>query len=236
MTSIKVFDDVWERMVRDAHQAMPRQAVDLLVHIARASGLDPLQRQLYLIARGGKHSVQTSIDGFRLVASRTGEYTGQSGPHWCGQDGVWKDVWLDPGKPSAARVGVSRKGFHEPVWGIARLDAYNAGGPMWAKMADVMLAKCAESLALRKAFPVELSGLYTAEEMDQAVPGDIAPVAERQAWAKDMAEGPSLQQRAVSVTATELQMYLGQLREAWKTDKEMADACYKTLRDRGLVK
>lgn len=232
------FDDEWEKLVRAHNAGAPEASVALLIHIARASGLDPLQRQLYLIGRGAKWQVQTSIDGFRLVASRTGEYGGQAGPQWCGTDGVWKDVWLDSTQPSAARIGVWRKGFHEPCWGVARLAAYSAGGPMWAKMADVMLAKCAESLALRKAFPVELSGLYTEEEMAQAGGTEVpAPAEERKAWAKTVAANPeaSVQERAKRVTVPELQLFLGQLREAWREDKEAAEAAYATLRERGLV-
>jgi phage recombination protein Bet len=146
----------------------------LFMYQAEKTGLDPLARQIYAVMRGPAMTIQTSIDGLRLVAQRTGDYAGQAGPFWCGDNGTWVDVWLGKEQPSAAKVGILRHGFKEPCWGVARFDAYAQKyngklSNMWAQMGDVMIAKCAEALGLRKAFPQELSGIYTSDEMSQAV-------------------------------------------------------------------
>ena len=157
----------------------------LFLMVCQKKGLDPFSRQIYLSERKSfdsdtqqwivKKSPETTIDGFRCIAERSGKYQGQLGPFWCGDDGEWKDVWLARDKmPTAAKIGILRSDFKEPVWGIALFEEYvqtkKDGTPnkMWQKMGANQLAKCAESLALRKAFPADLSGMYTGDEMAQS--------------------------------------------------------------------
>lgn len=141
----------------------------LFMRVCQRTGLDPFARQIYAVRRGGQMTIQIGIDGFRLIAQRTGLYAGQQGPEWCGEDGVWRDSWLSTQTPAAARVMVLRRDFDAPVVGIARWSSYSDGrSPMWKKMPEHMLAKAAEALALRKAFPQELAGLYTGDEHSEA--------------------------------------------------------------------
>lgn len=174
----------------------------LFMHVASKTGLDPFAKQIYAIKRGGQMGIQASIDGLRLIASRTGEYEGQDGPLWCGPDGKWVDVWLDSKNPVAAKVGVLRKGFRAPLYAIAKWQSYCVPeSPIWKKMPELMLAKCAESLALRQAFPAEMSGVHSSEEMAQAAndlplirpdeDGDMAPSAEEKEQRKIEAKARS---------------------------------------------
>lgn len=144
---------------------------ELRLFLARCAktGLDPFMRQIYSIKRGGKHTIQVGIDGLRLVAVRSGDADGQDGPYWCGADGVWRDTWLDQSPPSACRVVVYRKGQSRGYTGVVHLREYfQQNNGLWKSMPAQMLAKAAEAVALRKAFPQELSGLYADAEMDQA--------------------------------------------------------------------
>lgn len=140
----------------------------LFAYACQRTGLDPFSKQIYAIKRGNKMVIQAGIDGLRAIAERTGQLDG-SETYWCGEDGAWSDVWLGSKPPAAAKTVIHRKGSQHPFVGVARFADYNAGQGLWSKMGATMIAKCSEALALRKAFPADMSGVYSTDEMDQAV-------------------------------------------------------------------
>lgn len=142
----------------------------LFLQYCKSTGLNPFARQIFAIKRKDTLCIQTSIDGLRIIAERTGKYVGQTPTLWCGSDGVWRDIWLETIPPTAAKVGILRKDFNEPIYSIALWKEFypETNKMFWSKMPSHMLSKCAEALALRKAFPMELSGVYSQDELGES--------------------------------------------------------------------
>ncbi|HUK73765.1 MAG TPA: phage recombination protein Bet [Streptosporangiaceae bacterium] len=152
------------------------------MHTCQRRRLDPFTGQIVLIGRYDRvknrkaYKAQTSIDGFRLIARRAADHAGVDYGYeatvWFDAKGTRHEAWLSPEPPAAAKVVIIRNG--KSFDAVARYGAYvqttKDGRPQgqWQSMPDVMIAKCAEALALRKAFPEDLGGLYTADEMAQA--------------------------------------------------------------------
>ena len=194
-TALEVFGLTLEKLEllkRTIARGCDNDEFELFLHVCKTRKADPFSKLIYPVKRWDSKlqrevmQLQSSIDYFRLTAERTGKYAGQLGPQWCGKDGQWLDVWLDDKPPAASRVGVLRKDFAEPLWTVALWSNYvqttKDGRPtsFWARMGPLMLAKCAEALSLRRAFPEDLAGLYTADEMEQATVVDV-PVEVKQA-------------------------------------------------------
>lgn len=171
-------DDQRKLMDQTIFRGFTQPEAAFCLYQAQRLGLDPLARQIHFIKRKSKHgdetiSIQTAIDGYRLISDRTGKYAGSDDYRFDEGLTEYEHIKSGRGKPETATVTVYKLiGIERcPFTATARWSEYFPGekqGFMWEKMPYLMIGKCAEALALRKAFPAELGGVYIDEEMAQA--------------------------------------------------------------------
>ncbi|SRR6266480_1790826 len=184
MNLFNLTEEKIELIKRTACKGASDDELQLFLHVCSKSGLDPFIKQIYSIPREvqieGKRTIQrtiqTSIDGLRLIADRTGKYAPGQKPTYI----------YDDNKRLISATSFIKKMTNDGTWhevsASAIVEEYHPGERFWRfwkKMPHVMIAKCAEALALRKAFPAEMCNLYIKEEMDQAEM-DVAEIEEKE--------------------------------------------------------
>lgn len=148
----------------------------LFMHVCQKTGLDPFMRQIHMIKRWDAKlqrevaTMQTGIDGYRVIAERSGGYAGQDQPIFQFPKGSENGIPVSATVTVYRFMGEQRVGFTATAFYDEYVQLKKDGNPnsFWTKMPKSQLAKCAEALALRKAFPNDLSGIYTHDEMAQA--------------------------------------------------------------------
>lgn len=159
-----VFDDEKVALVKEMFcKNATKSEFELFLHMAKRLNLDPALKQIYFIKFGNQMSIITGIDGYRIIADRTGKYMP-------GRESSF--TYDKEGKLFSATAYLKKLGpdnqWHE-ISSTAIRSEYDSGKNQWAKGPHYMLAKCAESLALRRAFPAEMAGTNTEEEMEKAI-------------------------------------------------------------------
>lgn len=167
-------------------KGVTNEEFEIFLMACQKTQLDPFMKQIHAVKRWDGRlkretmTIQTGIDGYRLIAERTEKYAPGPKPTY---------EYDDQGNLISATAYV-KKLTNDGTWHVVEAEAFfdeycqkttdkNTGESkaigMWGSMQRNQLAKCAESLALRKAFPAEMSGVSTREEMKQAEFQDITP-------------------------------------------------------------
>lgn len=172
------FNDSQKELIKNTYfKGSTDEEFLLFLHVCKKTGLDPILKQIHPVKRptrmpDGSYkdvmTVQTGIDGYRLIAERTGRYSPGKEATFEYDDKkrlVSSTAYVKKQTPDGTWHEISAKAFYEEY-----CQKTKTGEPtkFWKSMPHGQLSKCAEALALRKAFPGDLSGLYTQEEMQQA--------------------------------------------------------------------
>lgn len=209
VTKRGVTEAQWRTLCHSLYPGANPQSVLMVLDYCAARKLDPMKKPCHIVpmevkdARTGKYEwrdvVMPGIYEYRTTAQRTGEYLGHSEPKYGDPDafaGVTAPEWCAVTTYRWNAAAGLRTEFPVRVF-FREVVATKKGGEAnsrWAKAPIQMLTKCAEAAALREAFPDELGGEPTAEEMDG--------------------------QRAIDVTATEVPQALPKPDgyDSWLTD------------------
>lgn len=131
----------------------------MFLEFCRSTGLNPYKREIWFIKTSQGVQMMTGINGFLSIANAHPQYDGMQVSI---QEG-------DDGKLISATAVVWRKDRKYPSTATVYFNEYfkpsKYGNGLWEKMPRMMLQKVAKSVALREAFPQELNGMYTVEEM-----------------------------------------------------------------------
>jgi phage recombination protein Bet len=206
-------------------QDAPQSDLDVFLHVSQRTGLDPFAKQIYLLYRRqndriydrgqwrdnwvNKPSIQTGIDGFRVMRDRACERKGILA--WL-EETVWYDangdgygVWLQDDPPVAAKVVVvlsDGRRFPSVLKFSEYMQTDKGGKPAgkWLTAPSHQLEKCCEADGYRKAFPQDYSGVQLEDAMPLPDP-DAPPVTQQ----PQRATAAEIRQRAPKpqqVTAT----------------------------------
>jgi phage recombination protein Bet len=191
-----LFSDARIELIRNqTAKNAPDDVFLAMIDIAKRRNLDPLSKQISLIPFGGVWQMIVTIDGYRAIAEQTGAYAGMDAPVFTYEG----DERTAAGKriPDSATVTVYKliNGVKYPFSAMVFWEEYSTGKNNWNTMPRTMLAKVAESHALRKAFPAVLSGTYTGEEMEQAAIETTARVVEMPQQRSSPAQQPRAPQQ-----------------------------------------
>ena len=180
LTERSIDTAVWTTLQNSVFPGAKDESILLAVDYCKARKLDILKKPCHIVPMsvtdaktGNKNWRDVIMPGIyeqRITAFRTGQMAGQDEP-------VFGDTVTFRGieAPEWCRVTVyrfinnERCAFSHTEYFSEACATTKEGKPnsMWSKRPRGQLAKCAEAGALRKAFPDELGGVITADEVNE---------------------------------------------------------------------
>lgn len=180
LTERNIDTAVWTTLQNSVFPGAKDESILLAVDYCKARKLDILKKPCHIVPMsvtdaktGNKNWRDVIMPGIyeqRITAFRTGQMAGQDEP-------VFGDTVTFRGieAPEWCRVTVyrfinnERCAFSHTEYFSEACATTKEGKPnsMWSKRPRGQLAKCAEAGALRKAFPDELGGVITADEVNE---------------------------------------------------------------------